>query len=149
MVFELPISHEVKVSVLNRVIAKFIDLLLVIAVSVLVPYPLGPLFGFLYSLLGDGMRFGGFKSQSVGKKVLRLQVIHTVRHEPANWRDSLIRNSPVGVATFFALIPIWGWLILGMIGIPLMAIEIYLMLTVGHGRRLGDVMADTEVIERR
>ena len=53
------------------------------------------------------------------------------------------------MATFFAIIPIWGWLILALIGVPLMLMEIYLMLSVETGHRLGDVMGDTEVIQAR
>ncbi len=144
-----PATTGARVSIMNRVVAKLIDLALVIAVSVLLPYPLGPLLGFLYSLLGDGLNFGPFKGQSIGKKVMGLQVLNPLQHRPANLKDSLFRNMPVGVATFFAIIPIWGWLILGLIGIPLMAMEIYLMMTVEAGHRLGDVMGDTEVVEAR
>ena len=79
---------------------------------------------------------------------MRLQVVHTLRRQPANARDSVYRNAPVGVATFFALIPVWGWLILCLIGVPLMLMEVYLMVSVETGHRLGDVMGDTEVIEK-
>ena len=65
---------------------------------------------------------------------------------PASIKASILRNAPVGVATFFAIIPVWGWIILGIIGIPLMVMEVYLMATVETGLRLGDVMGDTEVI---
>lgn len=148
MFFALPLQHsQIKVSVINRVVAKMIDILIVVAVAAILPYPLGPLLGFLYSLFGDGMSFGPFNGQSVGKKVMKLQVLNLIRKEPATYRDSALRNAPVGVATFFAIIPIWGWLILGLIGIPLMVMEIYLMLSVETGHRLGDVMGDTEVIE--
>jgi uncharacterized RDD family membrane protein YckC len=147
MFFALPIRHEVKVSVLNRVFAKLIDLLIVVTLAAILPYPLGPILGFLYSIFGDGMNFGPFLGQSVGKKVMKLQAVHLIDKRPANFRDSAYRNAPVGVATFFAIIPVWGWLILGIIGLPLMAIEIYLMLSVENGHRLGDVMGDTEVVE--
>lgn len=136
-----------KVSVINRVVAKMIDIILILAIGAIIPYPAGPLLGFGYSLLGDGMNFGPFRGQSVGKKLMKLQVIDTRTRTPATVRDSLLRNTPVGVATFFAIIPVWGWLILGLVGLPLMALEIYLMVTVPTGHRLGDVMGDTEVIE--
>lgn len=135
-----------KASVLNRVIAKVMDLLLVMMVAAVVPYPFGPLSGFVYSLLADGMNFRPFQGQSVGKRLMRLRVIHARAGTPASLRESLLRNMPVGVATFFAIIPVWGWLILGMVGVPLMIMEIYLMLSVPTGHRLGDVMGDTEVV---
>jgi uncharacterized RDD family membrane protein YckC len=126
-----------------------IDLILVIAVAAILPYPLGPLVGFLYSIIADGLNIGRFRGQSLGKKLMRLRVINTDTKEPASLRDSVLRNAPVGVATFFAIIPIWGWLILGFIGLPLMVMEIYLMVSVESGHRLGDVMGDTEVVSAR
>ncbi|MEO7164873.1 MAG: RDD family protein, partial [Bdellovibrionia bacterium] len=139
-------ASRLKASVVNRVIAKVIDILIVFALAVSLPYRIGPLLGFLYSLLADGFNRGVFHSQSVGKKLMKLQVISTITKKPANWKESVLRNTPVGVATFFSLIPIWGWLILALIGIPLMLMEIYLMLRVDTGHRLGDVMGDTEVV---
>ena len=136
-----------RVSVVNRVIAKVIDIILMIAVAVVVPYPLGPLIGFGYSLAADGMPFAGFRGQSVGKRFMKLQVVNINTRQPASLSESIFRNAPVGVATFFAIIPVWGWLILGLIGIPLMVMEIYLMVTIDTGHRLGDVMGDTDVIE--
>ncbi|MGK5087538.1 RDD family protein [Bdellovibrionota bacterium FG-2] len=138
---------HLRVSVLNRVVAKSIDLVLVIAVSIAFPYPVGPLVGFLYSLFADGITRAGFHGQSLGKRVLNLRVVSTKRGGSATFRDSLLRNAPVGIATFFALIPVWGWLILILVGIPLMLIEVYLMATVAAGHRLGDVLGDTEVVE--
>jgi uncharacterized RDD family membrane protein YckC len=138
-----------RVSVVNRIAAKFIDLSLVFLVAAILPYPVGPLLGFLYSLVGDGIQAGGFQGQSVGKKLLKLQVVHIQTRQPAHWKESILRNAPVGVATFFGIIPIWGWIILAVIGLPLMIMEIYLMVTVETGHRLGDVMGDTEVIELR
>jgi len=133
----------------HRVIAKMIDLVLVMLVAAVVTYPAGPILGFFYSLASDGMNFGPFRGQSVGKKVMRLQVRHLSNQRPAQIRDSFLRNAPVGVVTFFSIIPIWGWLVLVLLGVPLMIMEIYLMLSVGNGHRLGDVMGDTEVIQVR
>ncbi len=147
MLFVIPIHSELKVSVLNRVVAKLIDLAFVIGLVSVLPYPLGPLLGFLYSLFADGLRWGGFRGQSLGKRFLKLRVVHKDTRKPATLKDSALRNAPVGVATFFSFIPVWGWLVLVLIGVPLMLMEVYLMLSVATGHRLGDVMGDTEVIE--
>ena len=148
MFFVLPIPNPIlKVSVMNRVIAKVIDLVFIVALAAILPYPLGPLLGFLYSLFADGMPIQGFRGQSLGKKAMKLRVRNVLNKNSATLKESALRNAPVGVATFFAIIPVWGWLILGLIGIPLMAMEIYLMLSVDSGHRLGDVMGDTEVVE--
>jgi len=147
MVFALSFSSQTaKVVVLNRIIAKLIDLFLVILVGVVIPRPFGPLTGFAYSLLADGMNIGPFHGQSIGKRILGLRVVQMNSQTPATFQDSVLRNAPVGVATFFAIIPVWGWLILFLMGVPLMVIEIYLMMTKPGGHRLGDLMGNTEVL---
>jgi hypothetical protein len=66
--------------------------------------------------------------------------------QPIDYKTSALRNAPVGLATFFAIIPIWGWAIPILIGPPLLLIEVGLMLREEHGHRIGDALADTEVI---
>ena len=144
-------AHPVK-----RVLAKFVDLFVVMLVSYAVIYPLGPLLGFLYSILADALPIKGFEGQSLGKRAFKLRAVST---KPGVWksasdaparltyRDSMFRNAPVGVATFFALIPVWGWAILLIIGFPMMIVEVYLLVRAPRGQRLGDVMADTEVVD--
>lgn len=134
-----------KVSVSQRFMAKLIDLLIVFGLAGVLPYPLGPVAGFLYSIAADGMNFGPFRGQSLGKKALGLKVVR--ESEPATLLASVLRNAPVGVATFFAIIPVWGWLIAGLLGLPLMVMELYLMIRVENGARLGDVMGDTLVVK--
>jgi len=138
-------EHRAKVS--TRIIAKVIDLLFMLILAAVLPRYVGPLFGFFYSICADGFDFGPFHGQSVGKKIMKLQVRNIVRDQPGNFRDSLIRNAPVGVATFFAIIPFVGWVIFTLVGIPLAALEIALMIRIPESRRLGDAMADTQVVE--
>ena len=133
----------------HRVIAKMIDLAIMMVLAAVVTYPAGPVLGFFYSLAADGLNFGPFHGQSIGKKLLGLQVRHIRLDRPAQLRESIMRNAPVGVVTFFSIIPVWGWVILVLLGVPLMMMEVYLMLSVGTGHRLGDVMGDTEVIRLR
>ncbi len=149
MFFAFSMQDPHHVSVLNRVVAKGIDLFIVKIVSVIFIHPLGPILGFIYGLLADGIHWGPFMGQSAGKKIMRLRVVHRRTGEPASLRDSVLRNLPIGVVTVFSMIPVWGWLILALLGIPLMAMEIYLMLSVEKGHRLGDVIGDTEVIEMK
>lgn len=131
--------------VVPRLLAKGVDLLLMIACAAILPYPLGPLMALAYSLLADALPVKGWQGQSVGKRVFHLKVIHSDSGQVCSIRDSATRNAPVGVSIFFAIIPIWGWLILFLVGTPLLVIEVYLMLSTMPRRRLGDVMADTEV----
>ncbi|MBI3554638.1 MAG: RDD family protein [Deltaproteobacteria bacterium] len=143
LVLERPAAGVAKVSVLTRCIAKGIDLCVIILPAVILPYPVGVLLGFMYTLVHDGVH----KGQSLGKWLFQLKVMNLKTDEPCTLRESVIRNAPLGVATFFAIIPLWGWVILILLGIPLVALEVYLMLTLANGGRLGDVMADTCVVE--
>lgn len=128
----------------RRLFAKVIDLFIVFALGMLLPRFIGPLLGFAYSLLADALPTGKGDRRSIGKRAVNLAVIHRKENRPLSLADSVVRNSPIGIATFFAIIPIVGWMILFLVGIPLMAMEVYLILT-KNGLRLGDVMADTEV----
>jgi len=144
-----------KIKVSHRLLAKAFDFLVVVALALAIPYPVGPLVGFLYSIMDDALKLGSPQSQSLGKRIFRLQTVSTVRigpdglRAPIDIKESILRNAPIGVATFFALIPVWGWLILVLVGVPLVAMELYLMLSVETGHRLGDVMGDTQVISSR
>lgn len=129
-----------------RVGAKFLDLFLALVVALVLPYPIGPLLAFAYSLFGDGLPIPGWAGQSLGKRALGLRAVNAKTGRGISFRESALRNSPVGVVTFFALIPFWGWLILLVIGAPLLAMELYLMFGAPGGRRLGDVMGETEVV---
>ena len=49
----------------RRVLAKFVDLFIVMTVSAVVYYPIGPIVGFLYSLFADALPIKGFDGQSL------------------------------------------------------------------------------------
>lgn len=128
-----------------RLLAKFTDLILILAVGI-AGGPLGALIGFLYSLLSDGSGHPMFDGQSLGKKLFKIRVIAPHSKLPIRWRRSLFRNTPVGVATFFAMIPVWGHLFLIVIGFFLMVFEVYMMLKSPKHQRFGDLLGDTEVV---
>ncbi|MCO5142131.1 MAG: RDD family protein [Oligoflexia bacterium] len=126
----------------NRLIAKAIDLILVIAAASIF-YPAGPLAAFLYILIADGFKGG----QSVGKRLIGLRVVNTETGKEAEFKDSVIRNSTVAIPVLFFMVPIVGWFLWIVIGIPVLAIELYLMTRLEQQARLGDTMADTKVSE--
>ncbi|MBU6375675.1 MAG: RDD family protein [Bdellovibrionales bacterium] len=143
----LPERAQVKLAVVQRVVAKGIDMLLIVLVAVFVWYPIGPFLAIFYSLFADGINRFGLQGQSLGKAILGLRVLRTSDNRPARWKESALRNLPGVVATFFAIIPIWGWVIFVLVGIPLAAIEVFLMFRLENENRLGDVMADTRVVD--
>ncbi len=127
---------------LNRMIGKAIDLIIAIAFASIL-YPAGPLAAFLYILICDGLRNG----QSLGKIVVGTYVVNVETNQRANFKDSIIRNSPIALIVLFLLIPLWGWILWFIVGLPVLAMEIYLMKSVDNQLRLGDTMADTRVLE--
>jgi uncharacterized RDD family membrane protein YckC len=134
--------------VLNRLIGKAIDLTLVIFLAGLpqlhvIFYPAGPLLAFLYILIADGLKGG----RSIGKRVVGLKVINTTTGKPATFKDSIQRNSTVAIPVLFFMVPLVGWILWFVIGIPILAIEIYLMTRLEQHARLGDTMADTQVTQ--
>jgi len=142
------LAHLTKPIVLNRLIGKAIDLILVLFLASAPQfhpafYPAAPMAAFLYILVCDGLKGG----RSLGKRVVGLRVINTTTGKPATFKDSVVRNSTVAIPVLFFMVPIVGWLLWFLIGIPILAIEIYLMTRLEQHARLGDTMADTQVSE--
>ena len=125
----------------SRLIAKAIDLFIALLVSLLL-YPWGILIGMFYIGISDSLQ----KGQSIGKKIIGFNVVSLIDGKPCLLKQSIIRNLPFSIPLFFLLIPIWGWFFSFALGIPLVALEIYLIFNIDTGHRLGDVMADTTVI---
>ena len=129
-----------KADVLNRFIAKFIDLLIVAALARLVP-PVGFFAGMTYLLIADGL----FQGQSAGKRLIGLQTLQFDTGTVVSFRESILRNIPFSAAFLCLIVPYIGWLAGG--GIVL--IEALLVIGNLQGHRLGDEIAKTQVIDRR
>jgi uncharacterized RDD family membrane protein YckC len=133
----------------KRLMAKFIDLAIVIFLGRLPLGSGGAVLGFLYSILADSMAFKKVQGQSIGKRVLNIRVAsgHGNQSRIARMKTSVIRNAPVGIVTFFMIIPIPGWFLSLLLGIPLFLIELSLMIRAERHQRLGDVMAESVVLD--
>jgi len=127
-----------KAQILNRGIAKLIDLFIVAAAS-LMPVPVGFLGGLAYILIADGFSGG----RSIGKRLIGLQTVLPDRREAAGFRESIIRNLPFAVAQAAFAVPYVGWLVSAVI----IAFEAVLILGNEQGRRLGDEVAGTQVLD--
>jgi uncharacterized RDD family membrane protein YckC len=125
-----------KAHVLNRFIAKLIDLFIVVAAGEIAP-PVGFLSGLTYILIADG--FAGGKS--IGKRLVGLQTVRVDGREAAGFRESIIRNLPLGGAQVAYAIPYIGWLA----SLAIIAFESFLIIGNEQGRRLGDEVARTHV----
>jgi uncharacterized RDD family membrane protein YckC len=127
-----------KAQILNRGIAKLIDLFIVAAAGQML-VPVGFLGGLAYILIADGFAGG----RSIGKRLIGLQTVLPDRRIAAGFRESIIRNLPFAVAQVAFAIPYVGWLVSGAI----IAFEAVLILGNEQGRRLGDEVAGTQVLD--
>jgi uncharacterized RDD family membrane protein YckC len=139
-------------SVQKRLFAKLIDLLLVLFLGLVWWGGPGSILGFLYSITADAIPFQNWRGQSVGKKLMGIRVMSGSQKETKRnsmLKASIVRNAPVGLITFLMIIPFWGWILALLIGVPLGLIEISLMVRADRRQRLGDVMAESVVIDLR
>lgn len=127
-----------KAQVLNRGIAKLIDVFIV-AVADQMIVPVGFLAGLAYILIADGFAGG----RSIGKRLIGLQTVLPDRRESAGFRESIIRNLPFAVAQLAFAVPYVGWIV----SVAIMALEGVLIIGNEQGRRLGDEIAGTQVLD--
>lgn len=135
------LKKAVRVARLSRILAKFIDIFVVLLL-ILPFYPLGVLMGLIYLALSDSLQHG----QSVGKKTFGFRVVDVETGNPCSVKQSVVRNLPFLIPVFFSIFPFWGWIITFLVGIPLGILELYFILSLDTGHRIGDVMADTTVV---
>ena len=136
-------------SIQKRVFAKVIDLLLVVFLGRTPLGGAGSVIGFIYSIVADSFSFKHTQGQSLGKRILKIRVVSGSGHQSrvARLKTSVVRNAPVGIVTFLMIIPVWGWILSLLIGVPLFLIELSLMIKADRHQRLGDVMAESVVLD--
>ena len=126
-----------KAQVLNRFIAKFIDIIIIAAVA---NFGLvGWLAGMAYVLIADGFPGG----QSIGKRVIGLQTVVPDAREVASFKESIIRNLPLAVGYLLLLVPYIGWVLI----LAITTFEALLMVGNDQGLRVGDEFAHTQVLD--
>jgi uncharacterized RDD family membrane protein YckC len=135
-----PAGEWPKADVLHRLIAKFVDLLIVAALVRLLP-PVGFFAGITYLLIADGVWAG----QSIGKRIVGLRALQLADGRAASFRESILRNAPLAAGMFGALIPYIGIVLL----IVVLVFEALLVLGNERGLRIGDELAATQVVAAR
>jgi uncharacterized RDD family membrane protein YckC len=130
-----------KVARITRLLAKAIDLFIVLILSIFF-YPVGIILSLIYIGIADSLQNG----QSVGKKLMGFAVISLEDGTPCSPKQSVVRNLPILIPLALAIIPFWGWVISFLLAVPFMLLEVYLLYKLDSGHRLGDVMADTSVM---
>jgi uncharacterized RDD family membrane protein YckC len=139
-----------KADIGKRFVAGLIDAAIAIVIG-FIPI-IGGIISAAYWLLRDGMDFDFMKKRSLGKKVMKLRPV-TLDNSPVDMVVSIKRNwmfALGGIVQLLMFIPVVGWALIpvvGVIALILVIIEIILVLTDPEGRRMGDKIANTKVIE--
>lgn len=136
-----------KADILERILAKFIDLLVVGAFFVF-PTIVGPVAGITYLLISDGLK----KGQGLGKKVIGLKVVSLVGEPGAcDFKQSILRNLIfallIAAYLVLGLIPYVGKLVVALLAAAVVVTEVVRMHNDDRGLRLGDSVAETMVVE--
>ena len=130
-----------------RALARLVDLTLAFAVAN-VAREAGPPLAALYLLAADGLMQG----QSIGKRIfgIRTMVLPSRvggRGHPAGYRESVLRNAPFALVSLFYGLTLVGWVLLFLVGVPIIAFEAYMVWSDRLGIRIGDIFADTQVVD--
>jgi hypothetical protein len=75
--------------------------------------------------------------------LIGLQTVLPDRHTAAGFRESIIRNLPFAVAQLAFAVPYVGWLV----SVAIIMFEAVLIIGNEQGRRLGDEVAGTQVLD--
>jgi hypothetical protein len=138
-------AAPVKAGLLERLLAKFIDLLVCGAVYAF-PTVVGPLAAATYILVSDGLKGG----RSLGKRVTGLKTVSAASGAPCDMKGSVLRNMEFSALIIWHLVV--GWI--PYVGKPLtvlawgavVALEIALIYNDERGARFGDRIAGTAVV---
>jgi uncharacterized RDD family membrane protein YckC len=134
----------------KRIIAAIIDGVLCGVVG-WIPF-VGWIAAAAYILVRDGLELEFADRRSIGKKVMKLRPVR-LDGKPMDIGTSVMRNVVFVIGTLgavFAIIPILGWVVSVIVAVVagvLAVIELVLVITDPEGRRLGDKLAGTKVIE--
>ena len=131
-------GETAKAGLLLRTIAKLVDFVIIALAIEAVPR-VGYFAGLIYLLISDGL----FDGRSLGKKLIRLRVISMETDAPATFRNSMVRNITFTASLLLYKIPLIGWFFASLI----LVLEFLLMMGNEEGMRLGDVLANTKVME--
>ncbi len=139
-----------KADLAKRFVAAVIDAVIGIVIG-LIP-AVGGLAAAAYWAVRDGLEFEFMHHRSVGKHVMKLRPV-TLDGSPMDIMVSIRRNwmfALGGVVELLWWIPFIGWLFVIPVALAAFVIgvlELYLVITDPEGRRLGDKIANTKVIE--
>jgi len=105
----------------------------------------GPVLAVLWLLLADALPRGA----SLGKRAFGLRVLHAPSGRPCGLRRSLVRNLPLAATLPLTALGWVGDALALMLGAAVWAFEGALVWTEDDGVRIGDIFAETVVVDER
>jgi uncharacterized RDD family membrane protein YckC len=141
---ERPGAQPAKADLGKRFVAALIDGILAGVVGV-IPV-VGGLIGAAYMLVRDGLDLDFMDGRSLGKKVMKLRPVR-LDGAAMDIATSVKRNIPFAIGPAIMIIPILGWILGPVVALVIGLVEAVLVLTDEQGRRMGDKLAETMVIE--
>lgn len=144
------VADAPKADLVKRFLAFLIDGVIAAIVS-RIPW-IGGILAALYILFRDGFDYEFMDHRSLGKRIMRLRPLCD-DGSPVTFAVSAARNWTLVVtslAVVLVLIPILGWLLIPVAwvaGLVLLLVEGFLTITDEGGRRWGDRLAGTHVVE--
>lgn len=147
-------AQAAKADLGKRAVALIIDAVIAVVIG-FIPF-VGVLAGAAYWLVRDGLEFDFADRRSVGKKVMKLRPVR-LDGRPMDIETSAKRNWMFALGAIFGLlglIPVLGLILALVLIVPvslaafgLSLFELFKVITDPKGRRLGDTMGGTQVIE--
>ncbi len=124
-----------------RALARLVDFVVAFALAWYAP-PVGPIAAAVYMLVADALMNG----QSLGKRLFGVRAVSVSRRAPAGLMESVLRNSPFALVAVFGSVP-FLWTALFVAGPVILVFEGYRAVTEPQGIRMGDLFADTQVVD--
>ncbi len=132
-----------KCSLLLRAVARLVDLCVAAGIYNMTGAA-GSAMALLFLLLADGM----FAGQSPGKRIAGVKVVHLPTRAACRFRESMLRNAPFGLVVLFGMMPSPLGQVALLAGAAVIgSVEAYRALRDPLGWRLGDIWAQTQVID--
>jgi uncharacterized RDD family membrane protein YckC len=125
-----------------RALARLVDFTIAFALAQV--YQVGPILAAFYLIVADGL----FQGQSIGKKAFGVRAVVIPRRIPAGFPESLLRNGAFALVAVFWSVPVL-WPVFFVAGVPIVAFEAYMIFTDRLGIRIGDIFADTQVVDAK
>jgi uncharacterized RDD family membrane protein YckC len=125
-----------------RGLARGFDFAVALAVGLSAPFVIGPLLAAGYLAVADGLLNG----QSPGKRLFGVRVVVPARRASAGVAESLERNAAFAVVALCWALPLL-WPVFLLVGVPVVAVEAWRVWREPLGRRYGDQMAETQVVD--